>query len=173
MYEREKEIVTELLLTDSKCYNIALGGHGGSMKQNQKPFRGRHSDSTKKKLSESSLKWASENENPFKGKKHSLETRKLISKNTSIAMSGKRKTESHKKNLAESLSMKAKTGKSFVFVNSKGDKEYIDCLKAWCVYNNLEYTKVYCYINKGKIKMIERFRSPTREWFVGCSLSIN
>jgi hypothetical protein len=51
MYTKEKEILDNTFLLRKDMYNIALGGSGGSMKQNQKPFSGRHTEETKKKIS--------------------------------------------------------------------------------------------------------------------------
>ena len=70
MYRRESEIVTEEFVKKHDVMNIAVGGSGGSILQNQKPFTGPHSKLTKQKLSRAS-----------KGKVASDETRQKISSN--------------------------------------------------------------------------------------------
>lgn len=61
--------------------------------------------------------------------------------------------------------------KGIAFILKDGDKiEKIRCLKNWCELNDLDYQKVFAYINKGPIKMIRRFDSPTRRWFIGKEL---
>jgi|LakMenE01Jun11ns_1017448.scaffolds.fasta_scaffold9879077_3 hypothetical protein len=54
MYVREKEVVNKSFINKKNTYNISLGGLGGSMKQNQKPFRKKHSEKTKALLSKNS-----------------------------------------------------------------------------------------------------------------------
>ena len=70
MYDREKQIIDESFILRSDTYNIALGGTGGSMKGNQKPFSGLHSEDTKQKISKS-----------LTGKKLTEEHKKKLSKN--------------------------------------------------------------------------------------------
>jgi group I intron endonuclease len=63
MNDKEKELVTELFISDPDTYNLGIGGEGGPH------FNGlRHSEETRKNLSEKQ-----------QGKKHTLETRKKIS----------------------------------------------------------------------------------------------
>lgn len=54
MYAKEAEIITEEFIARNDTYNISIGGLGGSMKQNQKPFRQKHSEKTKALLSKNS-----------------------------------------------------------------------------------------------------------------------
>lgn len=55
MYKRESEIVNEDYCRSEKTYNIALGGSGGSILKNRRPFNGPHSEITKEKLSKLAL----------------------------------------------------------------------------------------------------------------------
>lgn len=52
MYKRESEIVTEEYIKQPHVMNVAAGGYGGSMFQNQKPFAGPHSETTKRRISQ-------------------------------------------------------------------------------------------------------------------------
>lgn len=52
MYNREQQIITSGFLLREDVYNIALGGCGGSMKQNQKPFKQKHSQQSKDLISQ-------------------------------------------------------------------------------------------------------------------------
>ena len=54
MYKREAEILTPEFIKSGKVYNLSPGGLGGSMRQNQKPFRQKHSEKTKALLSKNS-----------------------------------------------------------------------------------------------------------------------
>ena len=54
MYTRESILVDEEFVSRRDTYNMALGGSGGSIKQNRKPFAGTHSEKTKQKIRESS-----------------------------------------------------------------------------------------------------------------------
>ena len=138
------------------------------MKQNQKPFTGPHCDETKKAISSALTEWYLTHANPFLGQKHSDETKERIGKKNSIALAGKKKSLEHKRKISESIS---KNTSDFEFTDALGNKKIIVNLKEWCVTNNLEYKKVFPYVNTGKIKMIERYRSYTREWFTGCSIA--
>ena len=70
MYNREREIVTEDFVRRRDVMNVALGGSGGSMIDNRKPFKGPHTEDTKRKLSEMN-----------KGKAPSEATRQRLSEN--------------------------------------------------------------------------------------------
>jgi hypothetical protein len=53
MFEREREIVNEIFLEQGNVYNLALGGSGGSILLNRKPFCQNHTQDTKDKISSS------------------------------------------------------------------------------------------------------------------------
>ncbi len=169
MFLKEKSIITEEMINDPNCYNLAPGGTGGSMKQNRKSFKGPHSEETKAIISKKAKEWADTHDNPFKGKTHSKETRKIISENTSEAVKGKKKSLQHRQNLSNSTSAFANV--QYMFIDNNGSEEIIIHLVKWCESKELDYHKVFAYIDKGPIKMFERYRSNTREWFIGCSIS--
>lgn len=54
MYKREKEIVNQDFIDRHDTYNISLGGLGGSMKKNRKPFTKKHSEKSKILMSKNS-----------------------------------------------------------------------------------------------------------------------
>jgi len=54
---------------------------------------------------------------------------------------------------------------SFLFID-ENFQEKIPCLKIWCKENNLDYRKVYSYIDKGPVKINTRYDTPTRRWFI-------
>jgi group I intron endonuclease len=70
-YILESEIVNQDFIARHDVYNKALGGNGGSILQNRKPFCGNHSEESKKKISRSKL-----------GQTHSDETKQQMSKNS-------------------------------------------------------------------------------------------
>jgi group I intron endonuclease len=73
-------------------YNLTIGGNS---KYGRKI--GHMSDETKKKISESIIKYFSENEGPFKNKNHSDETKEKISNK----LKGRKLSDEHVRNLAE------------------------------------------------------------------------
>lgn len=104
---KERELVTEEFCRLDTNYNICVGGKGGFSYINENKLNLRtgmkHSNETKKLLSEQST-----------GRKASKETRQKISKNnkrtnksrgekTSKALAGKVKSEEHKRKIAESV----------------------------------------------------------------------
>lgn len=171
LFLRENQLVNKNIVDSDEFYNIALGGTGSSILNNRKPFSGPHTPRAKKKLSDFKKKWHTENENPYKGKVHSGTTRRKISANTSKALTGRNLSESHKRNL--SLSLTGKSNKTYTFISKCGDVEEVKCLTQWCKTRNLDYNKVYQYIDNGAVKMIERYRSKTREWFEGSEIRTN
>ena len=70
MFLKEKEIVNEEFLK-GHVYNMAIGGSGGSIDLNRKPFTQQHSEKTKKKIATSSI-----------GRIHSAETKKKMRANS-------------------------------------------------------------------------------------------
>lgn len=70
MYEAEYKVVNEFFILREDTYNLGIGGTGGSINQNRKPFAGPHSDETKNKISKSKL-----------GKLCSEETKRKMSDN--------------------------------------------------------------------------------------------
>jgi hypothetical protein len=94
---------------------------------------------------------------------HNPEIRKKISE----AASNRIVSEIHKEAVRKSINQYyADKGVSFVLLHGEYTEE-INCLKQWCETNNLDYHKVYSYIGKGPIKMIQRYDSHTRRWFIG------
>jgi hypothetical protein len=53
MYYKESLIVNEEFVSDENTYNLVIGGSGGSIDQNRKPFTKSHSEETKQKISKS------------------------------------------------------------------------------------------------------------------------
>jgi hypothetical protein len=54
MFLKEYEIVDIEFVSRRDTYNLAIGGCGGSMLQNRRSFSGKHSDQSRKKISDSS-----------------------------------------------------------------------------------------------------------------------
>jgi len=87
-----------------------------------------------------------------------------------IAASNRIHADSTKESIKQGVvSYYNKKGISFIFVDGEIIEE-VYCLKDWCSEKCLDYQKVYTYIDKGPVKMIPRFDSPTRRWFVGKEL---
>lgn len=92
------------------------------------------------------------------------ETRRKMSESAKKRKSSKETKEKISKSLLE-YNNKNSIG---VYLFIDGDyQETITNLKEWCDQNELEYIKVFSYFNKGPVKMIPRYDSPTRRWFVG------
>jgi hypothetical protein len=70
MFAYETIIITDSILNDDTCYNLASGGRGGSIRQNRKSFTGSHSEETKEKL-----------RRKRSGKKHSEDSKLKMSEN--------------------------------------------------------------------------------------------
>lgn len=70
MYEKERQIVNEEFIQRRDTYNLAIGGSGGSILLNRKPFTSSHSDETKNKIS-----------NTLKGRNLSEDHKTNVSKN--------------------------------------------------------------------------------------------
>lgn len=93
MNDKEKELVTEKLVSDKKCYNVGIGGEGGPHFKGKKHSeetiaiirKTSHnytlSDKSRKMISENSKKRHAYGENiGMWGKKHSEETKEKIRK---------------------------------------------------------------------------------------------
>ena len=95
--------------------------------------------------------------------KHRQEARDKIS----LAASNRIQPEKTKNKIRDSIIQHNKNkGSEFVFINGEYTEEII-CLKMWCADNELDYQKVFSYLDKGPVKMIPRYDSPTRRWFLG------
>lgn len=95
--------------------------------------------------------------------KHNQDARDKIS----IAASNRIQPEKTKNKIRNSIIEHHKNkGKRFIFINGEYTEEII-CLKMWCADNELDYQKVFSYLDKGPVKMIPRYDSPTRRWFLG------
>lgn len=70
LYDKEAEVVDLDFCNRKDTYNIAPGGIGSSMIVNRKPFMGPHTEETKKKI-----------RHKARGRYHSIETRKKMSRN--------------------------------------------------------------------------------------------
>lgn len=80
----EKQFIIEDIITNPLCYNINIGGKGGSKRGRQSPMKGRlHSEETKIKISNSE-RGKSKN----KGITRSIETRQKISENNGMKNRG-------------------------------------------------------------------------------------
>jgi hypothetical protein len=97
------------------------------------------------------------------GKTHTEESKVKMS----VAASNRTHTDSTKDSIRNGvINHYQNKGVSFLFIDGER-KEQIICLKLWCEENDLDYHKVFLYINKGPIKMIARYDTPTRRWFTG------
>lgn len=95
--------------------------------------------------------------------KHRQEARDKIS----LAASNRIQPEKTKNKIRDSIIQHNKNkGTEFVFINGEYAEEII-CLKMWCADNELDYQKVFSYLDKGPVKMVPRYDSPTRRWFLG------
>lgn len=105
-----------------------------------------------------------------KGKTGIYEHRQEALEKISLAASNRIHSESTKESIRSGvISYYQNKGVGFILIDGNQTEE-IYCLKTWCRDKNLDYNKVYSYINRGAIKMIPRFDSPTRRWFVGKEL---
>jgi len=86
MFLKESKIVDLNFCMRPDTYNISVGGNGGTILTNRKPFNKFHSDESKMKISKS-----------MTGKKHGLLTKEKMSKNHF----SKRSPEEHKKHVIE------------------------------------------------------------------------
>lgn len=115
MFQREKEIVTEELISDPKCLNLKIGGEGGgTFSSEQQRINAIHSNEKQKKLKEIDKEWY---ENKCKnislgnkkvydegkrekkyfydwnGKYHNENTKKLIGNKNSINQKGNKNSQ--------------------------------------------------------------------------------
>jgi hypothetical protein len=94
-----------------------------------------------------------------------------ISEKISTAAKNRKQSDETRQKISESVIRTRNEKKGcgdFAFVFIDGDlMENIKCLKLWCENNNLEYQKVFAYVDKGPVKMVKRFDSPTKRWFIG------
>lgn len=111
MYSKESEIVNEDFLCSENTYNLKIGGFGGwdhlkgDKSNNVKNHRKtgncgwkrqdyKQTEHYKKSISEGVKKlYKNGYVNPFKGKKHSNETKSLISKKNSLNQSGEKNSQ--------------------------------------------------------------------------------
>ena len=82
----EREIITESMLQDPKCYNLKPGGAGGSLpwtvekkKYHRENRSYRKNEETKRKLSEAAKERFRNEPGTFTGRKHTEETKNLLS----------------------------------------------------------------------------------------------
>lgn len=168
MILKECEIVTKDFCRRPDTYNIMPGGKFGSEKRNGLTFRGRnHTTETKERIRQAASGRKLSPETINKIKENNKRTNVSRGKKVSQKLRGRKKSRAHRLKLSNAAS---KHSNIFNLVDRKGNEFLINNLKLWCENNGLEYYKVYSYIGKGKIKMIERYRSKTREWFLGCSI---
>lgn len=98
-YQKEKELVTEEIITSDDCYNCKIGGEGGTgLYGDKNGFYG-------KKHNPESFKWVKDRNqngknNPMYGKKQSEETKRLMSLNRK-GLGKKPKTEETKRKMSE------------------------------------------------------------------------
>jgi len=112
LMKREKEVVNEDLLKDSKCMNIHIGGFGGWSSETQRK-NGRKGNEKKKWLFENDQEWKSKtsknrsesnregyrngsrvsNLPNWSGKKHKEETKRKIGKANSIQQKGEKNSQ--------------------------------------------------------------------------------
>lgn len=120
-FSRERELVSAAFVLNKQTYNLVEGGNGGSparmrelvKKQWEDPeFRARHSERAKetvRRLHEQGLLFGGHERNPFKGKHHSLESKRKIGIANSLHQRGKGNSQFGKiwiKNEFEKRSMK-------------------------------------------------------------------
>jgi hypothetical protein len=106
MYIREKEIVTEEFLMRPDTYNLKKGGEGGWDYLNNSGLALRTgaklSDENKKKINKTGFEHSDDSKELISknnGMKNSEEARKKVSE----SLSGKDKTEEHKKNISNAI----------------------------------------------------------------------
>lgn len=115
MYAREKEIVNEEFLSRVDVYNIKCGGDGGFEWINKSGIGGfagrKHTDETRKKLSEA-IKGRKRPDLSAANKKRSTESWQKHGESMSKALSGKKKSETHKQKISEAVSRNWKKKKN-------------------------------------------------------------
>lgn len=77
---RQYETIRRIVSDEMKGDNNPMRIHNIDMSGDKNPFYGKtHSDETRKIISEKIKEWLKQNENPFKGKRHSDKTKKILS----------------------------------------------------------------------------------------------
>lgn len=135
-YLKEAQIVNQSFLDRTDTYNVALGGSGGSIQQNRKPFTGNHTDETKKKISEKN-----------KGRVHTEESIKLM-KARSWARTRPDEQRAHARKAA------AATRGTYGIKRGKRKCKELTAEEAFSrAHNFREYYRLYGHPSKGKTRI--------------------
>lgn len=103
MYDAEKQFITEDLIESNDCYNVSYGGTGGSIKQNRKSFSGPHSPESIEKIKSKRKLQVMTEETKQKISAANRRTNASRGAKVSTALTGRTKSEEHKRKIAESL----------------------------------------------------------------------
>lgn len=120
MYAREREIVTERAVKDPNCYNLTLGGNGGSAKGELNPLYGvSFTEEHKNKIAQA-----------LKGKPKSEEHRNHLSESKKgkpvMSLRGKSRPESVRQQISETLKGHKRTPESIEKSRSGLKKKWED-----------------------------------------------
>jgi hypothetical protein len=154
MYSREGQVVTKEFIKTPGTMNIALGGSGGSMIDNQKPFRGPHTESTKQKISEAGKGRLLSPETVQKLKDNNFARSNPEAQRIHAVKAGKMRwsssnthSEETKKKISQSLVGKKKTKETLekqrVSQRLRREREdFASCRKRWIYNNDLQRSRM-------------------------------
>lgn len=192
-FKKEHEIVTQDFINSGNTYNAKLGGNGGwdhvrttdmqrlATENLKKFYQTEEGKQLREKVSNANKGRIPHNKG-LNGYYHTTEAKQKISshRQQTITITDGINEKHQSKSLPIPIGWKQGRANCVVkkcvnfqtFLLDDGETQIkITNLKKWCIDNNFSYRIVFAYIDKGPIKMIERYRSPEREWFIGKSLS--
>ena len=86
-----------------------------------------------------------------------------------MSYSAQNRSQSHIDNISIGMQRYYQNiGNGYIFIDNNKQETFF-CIKTWCNKNNLDYRKVYHFIDKGIIKPSNKaiYNTPTRIWFIG------
>lgn len=104
MYQRESEVVDSNFISRVDTYNFAVGGSGGSIEKNRKPFSGHHTAETKEKISRANRGRVCSDETKAKIKANLWNTRSREKHRQDVIKAvSKPKSDAHKLKISEKM----------------------------------------------------------------------